>query len=87
MEVLGARLRVLRAEAGLSGAALAQGAGVGQPTVSKVENGRMVPSSDVLERLAHALLLDEATAREVRDLSVWPLMTSYGRPDSWTRCV
>ncbi|ALC30258.1 hypothetical protein ABE83_26820 [Streptomyces sp. CFMR 7] len=33
------------------GAALAQGAGVGQPTVSKVENGRMVPSSDVLDRL------------------------------------
>ncbi|MEU3262713.1 helix-turn-helix domain-containing protein [Streptomyces bacillaris] len=68
MKVLGARLRVLRAEAGLSGAALAQGAGVGQPTVSKVENGRMVPSSDVLERLARALLLDEATSREVRDL-------------------
>ncbi|MEV8049109.1 helix-turn-helix domain-containing protein [Streptomyces bacillaris] len=59
MKVLGARLRALRAEAGLSGAALAQGAGVGQPTVSKVENGRMVPSSDVLERLARALLLDE----------------------------
>ncbi|MFB8124072.1 helix-turn-helix domain-containing protein [Streptomyces bacillaris] len=51
------------------GAALAQGAGVGQPTVSKVENGRMVPSSDVLERLARALLLNEATSREVRDLS------------------
>ncbi|WP_239694996.1 helix-turn-helix transcriptional regulator [Streptomyces sp. DvalAA-19] len=48
MKVLGARLRALRAEAGLSGAALAQGAGVGQPTVSKVENGRMVPSFDVL---------------------------------------
>ncbi|MBH0245529.1 helix-turn-helix domain-containing protein [Streptomyces bacillaris] len=69
MKVLGARLRALRAEAGLSGAALAQGAGVGQPTVSKVENGRMVPSSDVLERLARALLLDEATSREVRELS------------------
>ncbi|MFF9790600.1 helix-turn-helix domain-containing protein [Streptomyces bacillaris] len=69
MKALGARLRALRAEAGLSGAALAQGAGVGQPTVSKVENGRMVPSSDVLERLARALLLNEATSREVRDLS------------------
>ncbi|MFJ9684485.1 helix-turn-helix domain-containing protein [Streptomyces bacillaris] len=69
VKVLGARLRALRAEAGLSGAALAQGAGVGQPTVSKVENGRMVPSSDVLERLARALLLDEATSREMRDLS------------------
>lgn len=67
--MLGARLRALRAEAGLSGAALAQGAGVGQPTVSKVENGRMVPSSYVLERLARVLLLDEAASREVRDLS------------------
>ncbi|MFB6908496.1 helix-turn-helix domain-containing protein [Streptomyces bacillaris] len=71
MKVLGARLRALRAEAGLSGAALAQGAGVGQPTVSKVENGRMVPSSDVLERLARALLLNEATSREVRGLSAY----------------
>ncbi|MFJ3295765.1 helix-turn-helix domain-containing protein [Streptomyces bacillaris] len=82
MKVLGARLRALRAEAGLSGAAVAQGAGVGQPTVSKVENGSMVPSSDVLERLSRALLLDEATSRAVRDPSVWPLMTSYGRHDS-----
>ncbi|MFJ9570005.1 hypothetical protein [Streptomyces bacillaris] len=49
--------------------------------MSKVENGRMVPSFDVLERLARALLLDEATSRAVRDLSVWPLMTSCGRLD------
>ncbi|MEW5537224.1 helix-turn-helix transcriptional regulator [Streptomyces cyaneofuscatus] len=68
MKVPGARLRALRAEVGLFSAALAQGARVGQPTVSKVENGRMVPSSDVLERLAHALLLNEATSLEVRDL-------------------
>ncbi|MEV5800510.1 helix-turn-helix transcriptional regulator [Streptomyces collinus] len=40
------RLRGLRAEAGLTGAVLAQRAGVGRPTVSKVENGRMVPSLD-----------------------------------------
>ncbi|MFJ1808587.1 MULTISPECIES: helix-turn-helix domain-containing protein [unclassified Streptomyces] len=44
MKALGMRLRGLRAEAGLTGAVLAQRAGVGQPTVSKVENGRMVPS-------------------------------------------
>ncbi|WP_050565919.1 MULTISPECIES: helix-turn-helix domain-containing protein [unclassified Streptomyces] len=69
MKVLGARLRALRAEAALSGAALAQGAGVGQPIVSKVKNGRMVPSSYVLERLARVLLLDEAASREVRGLS------------------
>lgn len=68
MKALGARLRGLRAEAGLTGAVLAQRAGVGQPTVSKVENGRMVPSADVLRRLSRALDLDESTAREMRDL-------------------
>lgn len=62
------RLRELRAGAGLTGAVLAQRAGVGQPTVSKVETGRMVPSADVLDRLSQALDLDESTAREVRDL-------------------
>ncbi|MET8165305.1 Scr1 family TA system antitoxin-like transcriptional regulator [Streptomyces sp. NPDC005329] len=68
MKTLGARLRGLRAEAGLTGAVLAQRAGVGQPTVSKVENGRMVPSLDVLRRLALALELDEPITREVVDL-------------------
>ncbi|MDG5807560.1 helix-turn-helix transcriptional regulator [Streptomyces ossamyceticus] len=68
MRALGARLRELRAEAGLTGAVLAQRAGVGQPTVSKVETGRMVPSVDVLDRLSGALGLDESTAREVREL-------------------
>ncbi|URN18744.1 helix-turn-helix transcriptional regulator [Streptomyces sudanensis] len=70
MRALGMRLRGLRAGAGLTGAALAQRAGVGQPTVSKVETGRMVPSADVLDRLSRALGLDESTAREVRDLLV-----------------
>ncbi|MER6404130.1 helix-turn-helix transcriptional regulator [Streptomyces viridosporus] len=68
MRVLGARLRALRADAGLTGAALAERAGVGQPTVSKVENGRMVPSLDVLDRLSRALGLDEPAAGEVREL-------------------
>jgi len=68
MRALGACLRGLRAEAGLTGAVLAHRAGVGQPTVSKVENGRMVPSLDVLDRLSRALDLDDSTAREVRAL-------------------
>ncbi|WP_437094797.1 helix-turn-helix domain-containing protein [Streptomyces sp. enrichment culture] len=68
MKALGARLRGLRAEAGLTGAVLAQRAGVAQPTVSKVETGRMVPSADVLDRLSRALDLDAPTATEVRDL-------------------
>ncbi|MFJ7148424.1 helix-turn-helix domain-containing protein [Streptomyces sp. NPDC100445] len=68
MRALGVRLRELRTEAGLTGAVLAQRAGVGQPTVSKIETGRMVPSLDVLDRLSHALDLDESAVREVRDL-------------------
>jgi transcriptional regulator with XRE-family HTH domain len=59
---------VLRREAGLTGAVLAQRADVGQPTVSKVETGRMVPSLDVFDRLSRALDLDASTAREVREL-------------------
>ncbi|MFD3821593.1 helix-turn-helix domain-containing protein [Streptomyces sp. NPDC058625] len=70
MRALGAHLRALRMEVGLTGAVLAERAGVGQPTVSKVENGRMIPSVDVLDRLSNALGLDEPTAREVRDLLV-----------------
>ncbi|NSL43448.1 helix-turn-helix transcriptional regulator [Streptomyces sp. 8P21H-1] len=68
MRALGARLRGLRAEAGLTGAVLAQRAGVGQPTVSKVETGRMVPSLDVLDRLSRALGLNDSTTHEVREL-------------------
>lgn len=66
MRALGARLRALRVDAGLTGAVLAQRAGVGQPTVSKVENGRMVPSRDVLDRLSGALGLDAAAVAELR---------------------
>lgn len=55
LKALGVRLWGLRAEVGLTGAVSAQRAGVGQPTVSKVENGRMVPSPDVLRRLSLAL--------------------------------
>ncbi|MFI0191894.1 helix-turn-helix domain-containing protein [Streptomyces sp. NPDC017082] len=68
MKALGARLRVLRGESGLTGAVLAQRAGVGQPTVSKIETGRMVPSRDVLDRLLGALGLGESVSREVREL-------------------
>ncbi|MEU9136256.1 helix-turn-helix transcriptional regulator [Streptomyces sp. NPDC048404] len=66
MRELGALLRALRVDAGLTGAVLAQRAGVGQPTVSKVENGRMVPSRDVLDRLTGALSLDVSAVSELR---------------------
>ncbi|MFH8394629.1 helix-turn-helix domain-containing protein [Streptomyces sp. NPDC018036] len=66
MRALGALLRALRVDAGLTGAVLAHRAGVGQPTVSKVENGRMVPSCEVLDRLIGALSLDASAASELR---------------------
>ncbi|MFE2300441.1 helix-turn-helix domain-containing protein [Streptomyces sp. NPDC059445] len=66
MRALGAHLRALRVDAGLTGAVLAQRAGGGQPTVSKVENGRMVPSRDVLDRLSGALDLDASVVSELR---------------------
>lgn len=85
MRALGMRLRALRAEAGLTGAVLAQRAHVGQPTVSKVENGRMVPSLDVLDRLSRALGLDETTALEVRDLlAAVEAAADSGGPDDGT---
>ncbi|MFF5856234.1 helix-turn-helix domain-containing protein [Streptomyces sp. NPDC012751] len=68
MKALGARLRVLRGESGLTGAVLAQRAGVGQPTVSKIETGRMVPSREVLDRILGALGVDESVSREMREL-------------------
>ncbi|MFE7893646.1 helix-turn-helix domain-containing protein [Streptomyces sp. NPDC057412] len=48
---------------------LAQRAHVGQPTVSKVENGRMVPSLDVLGRLSRA---SASTRRPWRCVTSWP---------------
>ncbi|MFF4540774.1 helix-turn-helix domain-containing protein [Streptomyces aureus] len=66
MRTLGARLRALRVDIGLTGAVLAQRAGVGQPTVSKVENGRMVPSRAVLDRLSGVLGLDAALVTKLR---------------------
>jgi transcriptional regulator with XRE-family HTH domain len=64
---LGAWLRSLRAAAGLSGAELAERANVTQPTVSKVETGRMLPSPEVADRIAGALDLDAATRAELHE--------------------
>src|SRR3954464_14696422 len=62
---LGRKVRGLRKDAGLSGAELAERAGVTQPTVSKIETGRMLPSSEVVDRLAGALDIDQAERAEL----------------------
>lgn len=58
---LGQRVRVLRNQTGLTGAQLANRAGVAQPTISKIETGRMLPSSEVISRIAEALGVDVPT--------------------------
>lgn len=65
---LGGRVRSLRRQAGLTGGQLADRSGVTQPTISKIETGRMLPSEDVVERLAVALDLDSDTLRGLREL-------------------
>jgi transcriptional regulator with XRE-family HTH domain len=68
---LGARLRELRKDAGLTLAQLADRVGMSTSNVSKYENGRIVPSVAVVARLADALrvgadvraaLVDQATS-------------------------
>ncbi|MEV5709938.1 helix-turn-helix transcriptional regulator [Actinoallomurus sp. NPDC052274] len=65
LQELGHRVRGLRKGAGLSGAELAERAGVTQPTVSKIETGRMLPSSEVFDRLAGALGIDQGERAEL----------------------
>jgi predicted nucleotidyltransferase len=50
-------IRVERRAAGLSQSQLAQAAGIPQPNLSAYENGRRVPSPEVLERIKRALLV------------------------------
>jgi transcriptional regulator with XRE-family HTH domain len=78
-ELFGARIRQLREAAGLKGAELAALAGVAQPTISKIENGRILPSANVVERIADSLqlspeardeLLEELT-RVNTDIATW----------------
>ncbi|GGR54791.1 helix-turn-helix domain-containing protein [Streptomyces roseolus] len=54
-EALGARLRELRAEAGLNGKELAQRLGWAASKVSRLQAGKQTPSADDLEAWAHAV--------------------------------
>ena len=62
---LAARLRALRTQAGLSGKALAEAIGWQPSKVSRLENGRQMPTRTDLEAWATAC---NAGQREVRDL-------------------
>lgn len=65
MRALGELLRRLRKRAGLSGKELAQRAQVAQPTVSRIETGRLLPTPETVERLVDALGLDEGERAEL----------------------
>ncbi|WP_017593259.1 helix-turn-helix domain-containing protein [Nocardiopsis potens] len=71
---LGARLRELRTEGGLTGRELAARLGWGQSKVSKLENGRQTPSSDDLSAWARETGNPEAEAEllgRLRGLETW----------------
>ncbi len=54
-EKLGARLRQLRLEAGLTQAELARRTGIHRPNIARVEAGRHTPSLETLARIANAI--------------------------------
>ena len=55
MSMIGARIRQLREQRGLSQGDIEQSAGLLRCYISRVENGRTVPSLETLERFAAAL--------------------------------
>lgn len=75
----GERMREVREAAGISGKQLAAVAGVTQPTISKIETGKMLPSVEMVTRLAEAIGLDtevredllEELTRISTDIATW----------------
>ncbi|MGW0060565.1 helix-turn-helix domain-containing protein [Streptosporangium sandarakinum] len=65
LRALGELLRRLRKDAGLTGKELAARAGVAQPTISRIETGRLLPVPETVERLVAALGLDKAGRTEL----------------------
>jgi transcriptional regulator with XRE-family HTH domain len=76
---LGARLRQLRLEAGLTGEQLAGLLGVNQSTISRVENGKILPSIEFFTALAEAMHVPAGTRAELADL----LETAATEVASW----
>lgn len=64
-EGMATRLRALRAQAGLSGKQLANENGWDQSKVSKIENGKQVPTDDDIEAWVRACNADNSTVPEL----------------------
>jgi transcriptional regulator with XRE-family HTH domain len=58
MTTIGARIRALRVDAGLSQRQLAAKVEVGFPHLSKIEAGKETPSADLVQRIADSLNAD-----------------------------
>jgi transcriptional regulator with XRE-family HTH domain len=65
---LGVRLRELRLDAGLTGSELAARCEVTQPTISKIERGRMVMTPETLDRLLTELKASDSVRQELHTL-------------------
>jgi transcriptional regulator with XRE-family HTH domain len=65
---LARQLRKLREDAGLTGSALAAKVGWTQPKVSKIDNGRQLPTNEEVRAYALAVGADEATLQELLEL-------------------
>ncbi|WP_285775700.1 helix-turn-helix transcriptional regulator [Microtetraspora sp. NBRC 13810] len=70
LRTLGELLRRLRKDAGLTGKELAVRAGVAQPTISRIETGRLLPVPETVDRLVDALGLEAANRGELDALLV-----------------
>src|SRR5712691_5219613 len=73
------RLRQLRQRAGLTGTRLAELSGMSQSKVSKIENGRQLPTAADIEAIAQALGLKDEVVEELAsgaerlrvELAIW----------------
>jgi transcriptional regulator with XRE-family HTH domain len=59
-EVIAAKVRYARERAGVTQTELARRVGTRQPGIARVESGKVVPTLDLLQKIAHALELSLA---------------------------
>ena len=69
---IGARLRALRNEAGLTQTEVAEAAGIAPESMSRIERGRLTPSTALIGRLAGAIGVEPAALFERQPVSLRP---------------
>lgn len=81
--LLAAELRQLRELAGESGRALAHRIGISQPTVSRIESGRMVPALPVVVAWGKAL----GASQPVQDRLIFLVKAAHNESRSWQEAL